>query len=491
MSLNSYLNLRFVNVLHSLLPTKLCAAEIFSAAQGRQTEALAYTGRLFMQEHVDNYEKLNEYLISNRDVNAWKLGVFKFFYSYYKLGTEGLIKDLSLRHDSDNMEKIIDSLHFDDALNDFYQECGHDPYFATKYSVSKIICDEKRINWMNTFCAKFAPMLDIAYDTGIITKDLVNQLDLVESAFGLGIISQNERNELLEKCGGRIVKMYGSWGKFIASYLLACIYDICLSSAEVRYLPRAAQQLLDITYLVCYNDIQKFLLLPGWDEARDEASLKELQEALRPLVNAPKLDHIWQNQDSKNLGRVELLTKSFLFYKQYFLPLIHRFEVEEYFQEYSKVDEFIPISSGSDFRIYFEAIHLPLKAGELPFFIMKYAMFTTRGVWSFGPYMETNFKEWPDSISFEESLPIHSDYGKLILPFFIPEMDCDLNIRIPTSYNCQKDFMKKNPFEQLIALGKDVSGLKSVFMSIPKVIKQARKDGMIVEPSEYSSDIYN
>lgn len=487
MSFNPFLNLRFVNALHSMQPTRLSAPEIFSAAQGRQTEALAYTGRLFMQEHVTCCRSLSEYLTGIRDVSAWKLGVFKFFHSYEK-AYPGKMNELSLRHDSAAMEKFIDGMEFRSCLDAFYRECGHDPYLATKYSVSKIICDEKRLNWMSTFCSRFSGLLDLAADTGIIAKDLVIQLDLIDSAWGLGIISGPERNKLLEISGGRIVQMYGSWGRFIAAYLLASLYNICLSSAEVRYLPRTAQQLLDITYLACYNNISSCLPIPGW-EGDDELSI--LQDALRPLVSAEKLDRLWIQADKRIIKSVNLLTRAFEFYEHFMMPEIHRAGVESFFQEYSKLDEFIPISSGSDFRIYLEAVHLPLLTGELPFFIMKNALFTTRGVWSFGPYSETDFKPWPDTITFEENLPIVSDYGNVVIPFCIPEVDCDISIRVPSAYNCDGEFLKKTPVEQLITLAREISGLKTFFASIPRIIKRARMAGAFSDHSEYAADTMN
>lgn len=484
MPFNPYLNLRFVNALHALQPTRLSAPEIFGAAQGRQTEALAYTGRLFRQENVNNCRDLSKYLIGIRDVSAWKLGVFKFFHSYEK-SFPGHIKDLSLRQDSVAMEKFIDKMEFSSCLDAFYRECGHDPYLATKYSVSKIICDEKRLNWMNAFCSRFSGLLDLAADTGIIAKDLVIQLDLIDSAWGLGIISALERKKLLEVSGGRIAQMYGSWGRFIAGYLLSSLYNICLSSAEVRYLPRVAQELLDLTYLACYNNISSWLPVPGWE---GEDDLKDLQDALRPLVPYEKLDKVWNQADKRIARSVNLLTNAFEFYEQFMMPEIHIAGVEAFFQEYSKLDEFIPISSGHDFRVYFEAVHLPLLTGELPFFIMRNALFTTRGVWSFGPYSETNFTPWPSAITFEENLPIVSDYGNVVIPFCIPEVDCDISIRVPSAYNCNGEFLKKTPVEQLITLARDISGLKTFFSAIPRIIRKARMAGAFSDHSEYSAD---
>ena len=466
MTLNSYLNLRFVNILHNFRATPYTAAEMFSAAHSRQSEVLAYTERLFRQDRVDSFSDLKNYLISLRDVNAWKVGVFKFFHSYYCAHPSALSK-LSLRHDSAEMEKIIDNIEINPALNDFYKECGHDFHLALKYSVSKVICDERRLGWMNTFCGKFMGLLDLGADTGIIAANLVIQLDLVEAAYGLGLINENERKELIDICGKRIAKMFGGWSKFLAGVLLSHLYELCLSTAEVRYLPKKAQELLDCYYLCCNNDISTYLPIVGWE--MDD--LHKLKEAIKPLVNAEKLDKLWASSDESELHNIKAMTGGFNFYRNKLFPLLEKCQVEQYFWEYGKFDEFIPICNGQEFKEYFEGLKLPLRPDELPLFIMKFNMFTNLGVWSFGAYHERAFTPWPEKISVEEGLPTNRDYGNMVLPFYIPELDCDISLQIPSVYKCDSNFLKMTPLEQASFLAKDIAGIKVFFTSLPKLIR--------------------
>lgn len=467
MSLNPYLNLRFVNILHSLRATPFTAAEMFSAAHSRQSEVLAYTERLFRQDRVDKFNDLKDYLISLRDVNAWKVGVFKFFHSYYRAHPAELSK-LSLRHDSVHMENFIDNIENNPALDDFYAECGHDFHLALKYSVSKVICDERRLGWMNTFCGKFMGLLELSADTGIIAANLVIQLDLVDSAYGLGIINDKEQEELLNYCGKRIVTMFESWPKFLAGVLLSHLYELCLSTAEVRYLPRKAQEFLDCYYLCCNNDINGYLDVPGWEKA----DLSLLQDALRPLVNAEKLDKLWNNADPRELESISSMTLGFDFYQKKLFPLIEKCQIDQYFWEYGKFDEFIPICSGNEFKEYFDGLKLPLAKGELPLFIMKFSMFTNLGVWSFGAYHDRVFTPWPEKICVEEGLPTNRDYGNMILPFYIPELDCDISLQIPSVYKCDSNFLKMSPLEQASFLAKDIAGIKVFLTSLPKLVRE-------------------
>ena len=157
MSFNPYLNLRFINHLNEPHFVPFSAPELYWATQTCQSEVLAYTERLLRQDKVSNYTSLKNYLISMRDTNAWKIGAFKFFYNYNK-SHPNAISRLSLKNDSSAMENFIDEIEINPNLADYYEECGHDPHLAMKYSVSKIICDERRLNWMNTFCLTGAGM---------------------------------------------------------------------------------------------------------------------------------------------------------------------------------------------------------------------------------------------------------------------------------------------------------------------------------------------
>ena len=83
MSKNSYLNLRFVNIIQSIRATPYTAAELYSASYVRSFSDIEQTGRLLRQARVESCADFEDYLISLRDVNAWKIGVFKFFYNFF------------------------------------------------------------------------------------------------------------------------------------------------------------------------------------------------------------------------------------------------------------------------------------------------------------------------------------------------------------------------------------------------------------------------
>ncbi|MGN1393576.1 MAG: hypothetical protein ACI4V7_05960 [Succinivibrionaceae bacterium] len=468
--IEEYLNLRFVNILHSFKTAPYSAAEMYSTTQARQSEILAYAARLFRQDHINNFENLKDYLTSLRDLNAWKIGVFKFFHNYYKQYPTSMA-DLSLKHDYENMESFIDSMEFSDSLADFYSECGHDPRSATKYSVSKVICDEKRLLWMNTFCGKFVKLLDIACDTGIIATSLVIQIDLVYSAFCLGIINEDELAELLEICGGRIVKMFSSWEEYLVAILLAHLYDICLSSAEVRYLPKKAQMLIDSCYLCCNNPIVDTMPISNW---KNNSNLKRLQEALAPLCNYNKLDKLWDSSTAKSISVINQLNEGFHFFYHTLIPIIKEKKINKYFSEFSKYDEFIPISNGEDFKVYFEGLHISLEYHEFPLFFLKFNLLTNLGCWFFSPYNEITFTPWPDSITVYENLPIAHDCTNMMLPFYIKEFDCEINFQIPSLYKCDSNFLAKNPIQQAVFLAKDIACLKSFLCDLPKILKKNR-----------------
>lgn len=467
MAIDEYLNLRFVNILHNLRTTPFTVAELYSATRTRQSDFLATTARIFRQDRVNNFTELNNYLIYLRDRNAWRIGVFKFFHEYYKKFPEHMA-DLSLRKDSSIMENFIDNMSFNEKLNDYYEECGHDPALATKYSVSKIICDEKRLLWMNTFCGKFKGLLDICADTGIVAVSLVAQINLVCAAFGLGIITEEEYESLLTTCGERIIKMFSSWEQFLAAILTAHLYEICLSSAEITYLPRKAQELIDNFYLCCNNNIPEKLVIERWKNS----DLKVLQNALAELTNHNKLNYIWEHQSINSINRIKKLDKGFEFYQDKILPKITNMIIRKYFTEFSKYDEFIPICNGEDFKIYFDSLLINLQENEFPIFLIKFGMFTNLGFWSFSPYNDTSFTPWPDTLTIQDSLPINHDCSNLIIPFYFQDFDCDVNIQIPSKYKCDSSFLSKSPIKQAIYLDEDIKALKEFFNWLPKELKE-------------------
>lgn len=469
MSVNSYLNLRFINIIEGIRTTPYTAAELYSSGHTRNFTDVEDAGRLLRMAKIDNLNDFEKYLISLRDVNAWKIGVFKFFYSYYKTHPEKLLS-LSVKDDAYSMEKFIDDIDINPNLANFYEECGHDAHLALKYSVSKIICDEKRLGWMHTFCGKFINLLALGEDTGVIALTLVRQLDLVESALGLGIITLDERNELIIKTGKRIVDMFGSWGRFLAGVLLSHLYEICLSTAEIKYLPKKAQELLDGYYLCCNNDIHRYLKIDEWKID----DIKEFKCALRPLVDYNSLDALWNSTEPKALASIQLLSSAFYFYQNHIHPNILELKINRYFREFGKYDEFIPVINGFDFKIYFESLKLPLALGELPLFIMRFNMFTTHGVWSFGPYKGRKFVKWPKKLEVEVGGPCNRGYGNMVMPFCLKNVDSEFSLQVPTSYCSDLKFLHMTQEEQLEFLAKDISGLTIFFENLPHFILSTR-----------------
>ncbi|MDD6177423.1 MAG: hypothetical protein UHG91_09165 [Succinivibrionaceae bacterium] len=467
MSKNSYLNLRFVNIIQSIRATPYTAAELYSASYVRSFSDIEQTGRLLRQARVESCADFEDYLISLRDVNAWKIGVFKFFYNFYKAYPDKLLT-LSVIKDAPLMEKFIENIEMDPKLASFYEECGHDGHLALSYSVSKIICDEKRLSWMNTFCSMFMNLLAIGENTGIIALTLVRQLDLVESAFALGIITEDERQRLLNQTGSRIVTMFGSWGRFLTGILLSHLYEICLSSAELRYLPKRAQELLDSYYLCCNNDIQRYLPIKDWQVD----DIPEFKNALRPHVDHVLLDSMWNSIDSRSLANISILSSAFYFYQHHIQPFIDESHIDAYFKDFGKYDEFIPVINGFDFKVYFESLKLPLDNGELPLFVMRFNMFTTKGVWSFDPYKGRSFKKWPDKLEVEVGLPVNKDYGNLTIPFFISNVDAEFALQIPSHYNSERGFIELSSYDQMWILDKDIASLKKFFENLPTYILQ-------------------
>ena len=466
MIFNPYLNLRFINHLNEVHYVPFSAPELYWATQTCQSEVLAYTERLLRQDKVSNYTSLKNYLISLRDTDAWKIGAFKFFHHYNKTHPNS-ISGLSLKNDSTSMEKFIDELEINPNLGDYYEECGHDPHLALKYSVSKIICDERRLNWMNTFCDKFSTILDIAADTGIVLSNLTKQLDLVDSAFSIGIINQAEYDDLLKICGERIIKMYSSWGEYLAASLLCKLYDICLSSAEVKYLPRQAQTLLDSYYLCCNNDLNDILTVPGWDDA----DLRDLKKALRPLVNAESLDSRWNSACNRELVCVNKLTGGFRLFEEKFIPYIREHHLNLFIKESGKFDEFIPIVGGKDFNIYLKTLHLPLVENEVPLMLSKFGLFTNLGFWSFDVSPNAVFTQWPEHLTVDAGIPVNKDYGHISIPFYIRELRCDINISLPHQYTCNSLFLKKSPTEQAEYIRRETDDLQTFFSRLPQFLK--------------------
>ena len=468
MSFNHFLNLRFVNYLHEVHYTVFSTPELFWATQTCRSEVLAYTERLLRQDKVTNFNTLKNYLISLRDTDAWKIGAFKFFHTYNKTHPNS-ISGLSLKNDSLSMERFIDDLHIKPNLSDYYEECGHDPHLALKYSVSKIICDEKRLNWMNTFCNKFSPILDIAADNGIVLSNLIIQLDIIDCAYCMGIINGRQKDELLNICGNRIIRMYSSWGEYLASSLLCGLYDICLSSAEIRYLPREAQNLLDSYYLCCNNRLNDVLTIPGW---HDE-DLSVLKQALQPLVNHELLDRRWEESNSIESDYISKLTNGFNIFEQKLLPFIEKKNLSLFFRESSRFNEFIPIAGGRDFKLYFKTLHLPLVADECPLLLTKFGLFTNLGFWSFDTFPNPKFTRWSGSLTVDAGMPINKDYGHVTIPFYIKEIDCNINISLPYHYTCNSNFIKKNPPQQAEFLTDEIADLKEFFTGFPDMINRA------------------
>lgn len=480
MTCNSYLNLRFVNIIQSIRTTPYSAPELYSAGHIRNYSDVESTGRLLRQAKVESGKDFEQFLIGQRDVNAWKIGVFKFFYNYYKSFPEKLLS-LRVQKDATLMEKFIDNIEINPNLANFYTECGHDPHFALKYTVSKIICDERRLGWMNTFCGKFMSLLALGEDTGIIALTLVRQLDLVESAYGLGVINSEMRENLINRTGRRIVDMFGSWGRFLSGVLLAHLYEICLSTAELRYLPKRAQELLDSYYLCCNNDIHRYLPIEGWKVD----DIKDFKEALRPYVNAQELDELWYKTESKYLLNIDILSSAFYFYQNHITPKVKEYNLQPYFMEFGKYDEFIPIINGFDFKVYFESLKLPLKKGELPLFVMRFNMYTTKGIWSFGPYKGRTFKKWPEKLEVVIGDLTSRDYGNMILPIYIPNTDSEFALQIPTSYRCNTAFLNLSPQEQLDYLKDDIASLKGFFEELPAIINPKPRN----KPSKIFSNL--
>lgn len=467
MSFNPYLNLRFINHLNEPHFVPFSAPELYWATQTCQSEVLAYTERLLRQDKVSNYTSLKNYLISMRDTNAWKIGAFKFFYNYNK-SHPNAISCLSLKNDSSAMENFIDEIEINPNLADYYEECGHDPHLAMKYSVSKIICDERRLNWMNTFCDKFASILEIAADTGIVASNLIKQLDLVDCAFSIGIINQQENDDLLKTCGDRIIKMFPSWGSYLAAFLLCRLYDICLSAAEVRYLPRQAQTLIDSYYLCCNNRLNEMLPVPGWEHE----DLSKLREALKPLVNAEVLDTRWNGVSEYEIVCINRLTDGFWLFEKKLLPYIREHNLHLFIKESGKFDEFIPIVGGRDFNLYLKTLHLPLVNGEVPLMLTKYGLFSNLGFWTFDTYPNPKFAPWPESLTVDAGMPVNRDYGHISIPFFIHEFQCDINVSLPHQYTCNSLFLKKTPPEQSEYIRRETEDLRLFFSTIPSLLKQ-------------------
>lgn len=466
MSFNPYLNLRFINHLHEIHYVPFSAPELYCATQTCQSEVLAYTERLLRQDKVSNYKSLKNYLISIRDTDAWKIGAFKFFHNYNKTHPN-TISRLSLKYDSGSMENFIDELEINPNLADYYEECGHDPHLAMKYSVSKIICDERRLNWMNTFCNKFSSILDIAADTGIVVSNLIKQLDLVDCAYSIGIINKQENDELLKTCGDRIIRMFPSWSSYLAASLLCNLYDICLSSAEIRYLPRQAQTLIDSYYLCCNNRLNEMLYVPGWENS----DLSDLKEALRPLVDAAALDARWDAADDYELSCINRLTDGFSLFEEKLLPFIMEHNLHLFIRESGKFDEFIPIVGGRDFKLYLKTLHLPLVRNEVPLMLTKYGLFTNFGFWTFDTYPNPKFAPWPEKLTVDAGIPVTKDYGHITIPFFIHEFSCDINVSLPHQYTCNSVFLKKSPPEQAEYIRRETEDLRDFFAGMPDFLK--------------------
>ncbi len=467
MTFNPFLNLRFVRILHNLKTSPYTKAEIFAAARVHDHEDLAFAARCFRQDHVTNARGLEGYLTNHRDVNAWKVGAFKFFHEYYKAYPDSLAR-LSLKNDAREMESFIDNIVINPALESFYDECGHDPHLALKYSVSKVICDERRLGWMNLFCGKFSSLLDLDDDTGIIAQDLVDQIDFVDAAEGLGFLTEKEYQDLLNRTGSRIVKMFPSWGRFLAGVLLSRLYTYCISSAEVRYIPNHAQEIIDNFYLCCNNDLVHLLPIPGWEND----DLKDLKEALKPFVSWQRLDKLWESNSPKELDSISKVNAGFDFYKRKLLPIIEEREISNWFREFSKYDEFITVASGSDFHIYYDSLHLPLQEDEFPIFIMRFNMFTNKGIWNFSPYTDVHFMEWPEKITVSNGLPVVRDLGNCILPVSISELNCDMELQLPYAYKCDSYFVRQTSEAQASSIAKDIDALKFLFTELPKLCRE-------------------
>ncbi len=466
MMFNPYLNLRFVNSLHEVHFLPFSVPELYWATQANRSEALAYTERLLRQEKVTNGVSLRNYLTSMRDAGAWKIGVFKFFHSFNR-ARPGELANLSLNQDSAAMERFIDGLEIDGHLADYYRECGHDPHLALKYSVSKIICDEKRLTWMKTFCDRFASLLDLAADTGIIAGNLTRQIDITACACAIGIVGEAERDELLKICGGRIVTMFPSWGRFLAAYLLCCLYDVCLSSAEIRYLPRQAQDLIDSCYLCCNNRLNDVLTIPGWHD-RD---LPELKEALRPLANAAFLDERWGEASDYELNCIAKIDEGFRLFAEKLHPYIEAHGLGPFFRESGKFDQFIAVTNGGDFRIYLRTLHMPLAPREAPLMLAKFGLFTSAGFWSFERGPVPKFAPWPERLTVESGAPAARDYGTVTVPMHIRELDCDLRISLPRHYTCSGAFLLKTPQEQAEYVAADMAELRTFFARLPELLR--------------------
>ncbi|WP_406546837.1 DUF1266 domain-containing protein [Succinimonas sp.] len=471
MAFNTYLNLKFVDALYELRTTPFTSAEFYAATRTQKFETLAFVARSFRQDHVTNARSLENYLIRHRDVNAWKVGVFKFFHEYYKTNPDSLTH-LSLKNDASSMERFIDGIAMNPDLADFYRECGHDPHLALKYSVSKVICDERRLGWMNLFCGKFQSLLDLDDDTGIIAQDLVDQINFVDAAFDLGIVSRPEYEELINKTGERIVRMFSGWGRFLAGILLSRLYTYCISTAEVRYLPGQAQEIIDNFYLACNNDLSHRLPVPTWEH--DDLSL--LRDALRPFVVADKLDAIWNGLSPRSRDSIARITRGFDIYTRCILPRIEHTGIILWFREFCKFDEFIPISCGYDFRVYYDSLKLPLEQQEFPVFIMKFNMFTNRGVWNFHPYNGITFRPWPENLTVSSGLPVNRGLGNVILPVYIREIGCDIEFQLPYMYKCDSLFVEKSPEEQFEIIKKDVTALIEIFADLPQIFREYNQE---------------
>jgi hypothetical protein len=315
-------------------------------------------------------------------------------------------------------------------------------------------------------------LLDLDDDTGIIAQDLVDQINFVDAAFDLGIVSRPEYEELINKTGERIVRMFSGWGRFLAGILLSRLYTYCMSTAEVRYLPGQAQEIIDNFYLACNNDLSRRLPVPTWEH--DDLSL--LRDALRPFVAAGKLDAIWNGLSPRSRDSIARITRGFDIYTRCILPRIEHTGIILWFREFCKFDEFIPISCGYDFRVYYDSLKLPLEQQEFPVFIMKFNMFTNRGVWNFHPYNGITFRPWPENLTVSSGLPVNRGLGNVILPVYIREIGCDIEFQLPYMYKCDSLFVEMSPEEQFEIIRKDVTALIEIFADLPQIFREYNQE---------------